>query len=249
MNQDHQDEGRAPRPARPFPFRLAAWAVILAAAAAGGIYLADRLVVARQRAQQRRIEELERRKSELEAFVRRLAYLERRAQVVILDRTEDAEGGPPTVRLRFVEVDAQGTPFGQEREFTLRGEEVYFDGLVIKFEDRYIEAGDALRGHAILLFRRVFTNKLQPDDGYPLDERGLRPEVYAAQAAPTPLERELWARFWEYANDPKAAQDKGVRTLHGQAVYIRPRKNMVYLLELRSTGELSIRPLVPAARP
>jgi hypothetical protein len=227
---------------RPHPLRAALRTALLVAAAAFGLYIADRLVLAPRREQQQRIEELERQKRALESVVQRLKHTDRRAQVVVLERTEDPQGGPPTVKLRFVEVDPQGTPMGKEREFILRGEEVYFEALVIKFEDRYVEQGEALRGKALLLFRRVFTNELKPDDGYPLDERGMAPEVYAAQEAPAAFERDLWARFWEYANDPAAARAKGVRALHGEALVVRPRKNMVYILELRQTGELTIRP-------
>jgi len=247
MSQPEMSSAGGARPPRPFPWRLAFWLALLVGAGAAGVYLADRLVLAPRREAQGRIEELERRKQELERVVARLKHTERRAQVWILDQTVPSEGGPPATKLRFVEMDAEGNPVGKEREFILTGEEVYFDSLVIKFDDPHIEAGEALRGKSLLLFRRVFTNKLQPDDGHPLDARGLAPEVYAAREGPTAFERELWGNFWEYANNPKAAAGKGIRALHGDAVSIRPRKNMVYVLELRATGEVTIRPAAAKA--
>jgi hypothetical protein len=50
----------------------------------------------------------------------------------------------------------------------------------------------------------------------------------------------LPARFWELANDPEAARQRGIRALHGEAVSTRLRKDRIYTITLRSTGELTI---------
>src|SRR5438309_1688316 len=103
-------------------------------------------------------------------------------------------------------------------------------------------AGEALKGKALLLFRRSFTDRRRPADGDVLDREGQMPQSYAAERAPTVFERELWARFWELANDPEEARRHGVRALHGEAVSTRLRKERVYTITLRSTGELTIQP-------
>jgi hypothetical protein len=237
-----------PRPsARGFPWRAALWTFVAAAGAAGGVYLADRLVLAPQREQARRLEELEKRRKELEGIVARLKHTVRRAQIVVLDQQTDAWGAPRTT-FRFTEIDAEGNPVGRSRDLTVAGEEVYFDALVIKFEDRYVEAGEALRGKSLLLFRRVFTNRMKPEDGLALDARGSAPEVYAAREAPSAFERELWRRFWELSENPAQARAQGVRVLQGEAVYRRFQKDRVYLIEQRATGEVSIS-LPSALRP
>ncbi len=100
----------------------------------------------------------------------------------------------------------------------------------------------SLKGKALLLFRRIFTDRRRPADGDVLDREGQMPQSYAAERAPTAFERELWARFWELANDPEAARQRGVRPLHGEAVSTRLRKDRTYTITLRSTGELTIRP-------
>src|SRR5437899_1761661 len=76
-----------------------------------------------------------------------------------------------------------------------------------------------------------------------LEREGQIPQSYAAERAPTAFERELWARFWELANDPGEAKKRGVRALHGEAVSTRLRKDRVYSITLRSTGELTIQPI------
>ena len=164
---------------------------------------------------------------------------ERRARLMVLDQGPGGDGQVRT-RVRFTELDSQGNAVGEPRELSLEGEEVYIDALVIKFEDSFVTAGDALKGKALLLFRRIFTDRRRPADGDVLDREGQMPQSYAAERAPTAFERELWARFWELANDPEEAQRRGVRALHGEAVSTRLRKDRVYTITLRSTGELAI---------
>src|SRR5207237_1069673 len=84
------------------------------------------------------------------------------------------------------------------------------DTLVVKFEDDFVTAGDALKGKALLLFRRIFSDRRRPAEGEVLDREGQIPQSYAAERAPTAFERELWARFWELANDPGEAKKRGV---------------------------------------
>ncbi len=222
--------------------------LLFVGAAAGGVYLVDQMVLAPGRALQRQVAErdaqirtLTERNQALEAAVRLLRYTERRARLVVLEQGPGPEGQVRT-RVRFTELDSQGGSVGESRELVLDGEEVYVDALVVKFEDTFVTAGDALKGKALLLFRRIFTDRRRPADGDVLDREGQMPQSYAAERAPTAFERELWARFWELANNPEEAQKRGVRALHGEAVSTRLRKDRDYTITLRSTGELTIQP-------
>jgi hypothetical protein len=228
--------------------RLPFWLLLLVGTGAGSIYVADQMILAPGRALQRQLAEREaqiraltERNEALEAAVRLLRYTERRAQLVVLDQTPGVDGHVRS-RVRFTELDPQGDPVGELRELWLDGDEVYVDALVIKFDDSFVTAGDALKGKALLLFRRIFTDRRRPADGDVLDREGQMPQSYAAERAPTAFERELWARFWELANDPEEARRRGVRALHGEAVSTRLRKDRVYTITLRSTGELTILP-------
>ena len=223
--------------------------LLFIAAGAGGLYLADRLVLAPGREYQRQLSErdaqiraLTERNQALEAAVRLLRHTERRARLVVLDQGPEPGGHMVRTRVRFTELDSQGDSVGEPRELSLDGDEIYVDALVIKFEDDFVTAGDALKGKALLLFRRIFSDRRRPAEGDVLDREGQMPQSYAAERAPTAFERELWARFWELANDPEEARRRGVRALHGEAVSTRLRKERVYTITLRSTGELTIQP-------
>jgi hypothetical protein len=228
--------------------RVFFWTLVVVAAGAGGVYLADQMVLAPSRALQRQLAEREaeiraltERNQALEAAIRLLRHTERRARLVVLDQGSTTDGVVRT-RVRFTELDAQGDPIGEPRELSLDGDEIYVDALVIKFEDTSVIAGDALKGKALLLFRRIFTDRRRPAEGEVLDREGQMPQSYAAERAPTAFERELWARFWELANDPEEAKRRGVRALHGEAVSTRLRRDRIYSITLRSTGELTIQP-------
>jgi len=222
------------------------WAVLLVGAGSGGIYVADRMVFAPSREMERRLAErdaqiraLTERAQALEAAVRLLRHTERRARIVVLDQGPGPEGHLVT-RIRFSELTSNGDAVGEPREFSVTGDEVYVDTLVIKFEDEFITAGDALKGRSLLLFRRIFGDRLRPVDAHVLDREGQMPQAYAAEKAPSAFERELWAQFWTLANDPAEAKRRGVRALHGEAVSTKLRKAGVYAVTFRSTGELTI---------
>jgi hypothetical protein len=223
-------------------------AALLVGAGAGGIYVADRVVFAPGREMERRLAErdaqirtLTERAQALEAAVRLLRHTERRARIVVLDQARGADGHLVT-RLRFSELNPGGEAVGEPREFTVTGDEVYVDALVVKFEDEFVTAGDALKGRSLLLFRRIFGDRHRPVEAYVLDREGQMPQAYAAEKAPSAFERDLWAQFWALANDPAEAKRRGVRALHGEAVSTKLRPNGVYAVTFRSTGELTIQP-------
>jgi hypothetical protein len=232
---------------RHFPIQSFVWSVVLVAVAAVSVYLAYELVVLPKRALQDQIRDqketivkLEQDKQRLEAYLKILKHIDRRARVEVLRQTKDQQGNLQTT-IRFTETSADGRPVTASRELTL-------DTLVIKFDDHFVEERDPLKGQALMLFRRIFSSTMRPENGFVIDRDGQPPEIYAERQAPTAFEQELWKRFWELANDEKLAKEHGVRAIHGDAPYMRLEPDRVYEVSLRSTGEVIISPgarLVP----
>jgi len=194
--------------------------------------------------QQQQIEELQAQVRELELALKLLKVDHRLARLSVQEQrpAPALKGGVETVVV-FQELDADGEPLGPEQPFTLVGKVAYIDALVIKFDDSYVEQGDALRGSSICFFRRLFGEYQQPNEGFPLDSVGTRPRSYGAgDDAPLPIESTLWQHFWDYANDPAAAARVGVRALHGEAPYVELRPGQTYRVELRASGGLTVRP-------
>src|ERR1035438_1861982 len=186
---------------RHFPIRSFVASVVLVAVAAASVYLSYELVVKPRRAlqdqiraQQGTILKLQQEKQRLEAYLKILKRIDRRARVEVLRQGNDQWGNLQTT-IRFTEVDDTGKPTNVSREMTLPGQEVYFDTLVIKFDDHFIEQGDPLKGGALMVFRRIFSSTMRPEDGLVIDKDGQVPQAYAERQATSEFEKDLWRRF------------------------------------------------------
>lgn len=166
-------------------------------------------------------------------------------------RIEVVEQGPhpdnpeqQVTTIRFQEVNEYGEPAGEGQLITVNGTKVYLETLVIKFEDEFVEGGDFLRGSSVCLFKRVFGEDQTPASGEPIDTQGVHPHPYATagDGEDDLFYAELWQNFWEYANDPEMAQDKGVRAFQGEAPFVQTKPGKVYRVELRASGGLTITP-------
>lgn len=180
---------------------------------------------------------------QLEAALSLLKIDHRIARLEVLDQRLDPDDSDRQLTtVRFAEIGPQGKVLGEAQEFTLLGTKAYVEASVIKFEDRYVEQGDVLRGTSIVLFRRLFGEQQQPREGFPLDAMGARPVAYERGSLMSDFEQRLWENFWDYANDPEKARRAGVRAAHDEAPSIELRPGKTYLIELRASDGLSIRP-------
>ena len=176
----------------------------------------------------------------LELALNLLKVDHRLAKLEVLSQGEGNDGEVRTV-LTFTELGPDGAALGEPQEITITGTTVYVETLVVKFLDSYVERGDALRGTSICLFKRIFGDDQRPNDGQAIDNAGEQPLVYGGDNLPAPLHEEIWDRFWDYANDTELANQLGVRAVHGEAPFIEARVGQTYVLELRSSGGLTIR--------
>lgn len=192
------------------------------------------------------VHELELSEAEVQALTAAMALLKVDRRVARLEvLAHEPDPADPTrlrTHLTFTELGADGRPIGPARELVVAGTRIYVEALVIKFEDDYVEEGDFLRGSSVCLFQRVFGEDQSPAAGVVLEPSGTLPAVYGGDELPAPFYRELWQRFWEYAEDPDAAADLGVRAMHGEAPFIESVPGRSYRVQLRSSDGLSITP-------
>ncbi len=59
--------------------------------------------------------------------------------------------------------------------------------------------------------------------------------------------RQVWTRFWSYANDPGQATAAGIRVAQGEAVHTRAVRGQVYKVTLSASHGLSLVPRLPGA--
>jgi hypothetical protein len=181
----------------------------------------------------------------LETSLHLLKTDQRLALLKVLELERDDQGNAVRSELEFVELTPNGLPLEPSKKFSLPGDVIYIDNWVVKFEDQFVEQADIERGTSLVLFRRVFSEQQTPNDGYPLDEVGMRPQAYARGGKLTDFEKKLWSDFWEFANNPKQASEMGIRAANGEAISIQVREGMTYQLQLRSSGGLSFQPIQP----
>jgi hypothetical protein len=176
------------------------------------------------------------------AALRLMKVDHRVARIDVLGQTGSAKAGDLVTRFSFAELDAQGQPIEKPRVFSVKGDMVYIDAQIVKYEDRLVESGDPLRSTSVYVFRRLFGEAQAPKDGFPLDPVGSAPARYRLEGKPSELEQQIWARFWEYANDPSLAGKAGVRAAHGEAPSIKLMPGKRYRVMLRSSAGLWIAP-------
>jgi cell division protein FtsB len=169
------------------------------------------------------------------------------AEVEVLDQVQGDER--PRTRFRFSELTSDGQPAGEPQVFTVDGDTIYIDAWVIKYADEHVEQGDPLRSTSVCLFRRIFGEHQQPSEGFALDKADARPAVYSQGSEMSDLERDIWANFWEYANDPQKAKQGGLRAAHGEAPSIRLEPGKRYRVDLRASAGLTIVPEEPESKP
>lgn len=176
-------------------------------------------------------------------LARQLLRLDHRiARIKVIRQGPAADGsGAIETEIVFSELDDQGNPIGEGEPMTIRGTRLYIDGLVIKFEDDYVEQGDQLRGTSICLFQRLFSDVVAPEDGIVIDANYPHPLPFQGDNLPDPLYHQLFERIWDYANDPEAAAKLGVRAIQGEAPSIEAREGKTYRVELRQSGGMTIR--------
>lgn len=201
--------------------------------------------------------EIENQAKEIERLDTALGLLKvdhRVARLAVTDQKTDEDGEVTTTTVQFAEVNNEGNPLEQPREFTIEGDVVYIDAWVAKFMDENVEQGVPLRSTSICLFRRLFGEQQRPADGYQLDAFGSRPIAYDRGSRVSELEEKIWDKFWDYANNPKKAEAEGLRALQGEAPSIRLMPGKQYEIFLRASDGLTIRavddvPIAPPAKP
>src|SRR3954463_14693215 len=151
-------------------YRLLVLAVLVAAGSVGYWYYHN------PQSPAVRIQKLEEDKRQLQQIVQRLTD-ERRVAEMIVTEQRKTDAGPTETTLLFVEQARDGSPL-PAKSFTVKGDEVWLAGLSVRFERGFVEQGDALRGHGIMLFTKLFGQDQTPAQGQPVDDPGKIPDIY-----------------------------------------------------------------------
>ncbi|HJN08377.1 MAG: hypothetical protein QGH33_01380 [Pirellulaceae bacterium] len=197
-----------------------------------------------------KVDEQEQEITRLDTSLRLLKVDHRVARLTVLDQSTNAENEVISL-VEFQELDENGEPLDEPKQFRILGDMVYVDTWVVKFDDKYVEEADIDRGTALVFFRRLFGEFQEPKDGFALDQAGQRPTAYARGSALSEFEKRIWDDFWNVANNEIKQAELGIRAIHGDAPSFKVTKGTSYRIELRATGELSFKaePTLPRTDP
>ncbi len=156
---------------------------------------------------------------------------------VISQRDED---GRLLTTIRFVETARDDkTKRILQKEYTIEGDVVHFDALIVTFGDKMVMDG---RARALYLWRRIYGEKTAPQDGYAIEEPGTEPKRYGGllQALPIQQQQLFWTEIWDLANNLDKLKEHGIKAIYGNAVYRKLQEGLIYVFKIKPTGELSI---------
>jgi hypothetical protein len=179
----------------------------------------------------------------------RLTVLEQREVPSLIPATpttgNEVGASRPNVitKIEFVDMDDEGKEIGKPKTFDIKGDMIYVDYLTVNFEDKYIASREINKETSIALFQRIFGEHQEPAKGFQLDTVGTQPTAYSRGSQMSKFEKDIWDDFWLIANDNKRAQELGIDAIQGKAVAIRAMPGKSYEIKLRSTGDITIRPI------
>jgi hypothetical protein len=153
---------------------------------------------------------------------------------VISRRNED---GRLLITIRFVETARDDkTKVILQKEYTVEGDVVHFDAVIVKFDDKLVADG---KSRALYLWRRVYGEKMAPGEGFLIEEPGAEPKRYSGllQTLPIPHQQLFWSSIWELANDPEKLHEYGIRAIYGSAVYQPLKEGLIYVFKISPTGQ------------
>jgi hypothetical protein len=150
----------------------------------------------------------------------------------------DPNGNVVSTTLKFVETardDELKTVL--EKQYTVAGDIVHFDVLIVKFGNRIVMDG---KKRSLYLWRRVYGEQMSPQQGYPIEEPGAEPQRYKDLLAQLPVKRRevFWSSIWELANDPYLLRQYDIEAIYGNVTYAKLKKGLVYIFRITATGQV-----------
>jgi len=152
--------------------------------------------------------------------------------------SQENKGGELFTTIKFVET-ARDNKLKTivEKEYTVQGDMVHFDALIVKFTGEMVLDGKA---KSLYLWRRIYGEKTAPEDGFAIEEQGGEPERYGEMLSKLHIkERELfWENIWSLANDSERLEGYGVTAIYGNVIYSRVKPGLIYVFKINSAGQV-----------
>ena len=175
----------------------------------------------------------------LHQVIARLSADSRIAEVVVTRNTYNEATSKIETTIKFLEYDSNQKPLAP-RYFTFRGNLIQFQTLVIRFDDKLVQAGDQVRGKSAYLFLRAFVLDNKDTQIFDLAKINEIPKGYKIPGVTSEFERKLWEEFWRYALDPKARERSRIKNAQIEAPGSVFLPGTIYTIRIEHDGGLRI---------
>ena len=175
----------------------------------------------------------------LRKIIERLHGETRRAEVLVTKSEFDEASKKIKTTIKFLEYDALGRPL-EPKYFTFQGNIIQFQSLVIRFNDKFVEAGDRLRGKSAAFFMKAFVLDGAKTQEFEITKVNEIPGGYRISGKENKFEEKLWREFWNYALDPKKRDRAGIKNAQIEAPGAIFLPGTIYTLKIEHGGGLRI---------
>jgi hypothetical protein len=156
----------------------------------------------------------------------------------VISQIIDGQGKVIMTDLKFVET-ARDNELDKilEKNYTIEGDIVHFDALIVKFGDRIVMNGQE---KSLYLWRRIYGENMSPGSGYPIEEPNKEPQRYNELLKQLSLkQREVfWENIWSLANDPQKLRKYDIEAIFGNVTYVKLKKGLLYIFRISATGQV-----------
>jgi hypothetical protein len=156
----------------------------------------------------------------------------------IISQQKDNKGNVISTTLKFVET-ARDNELEKvlEKEYTIEGDVVHFDALIVKFSDKLVMDG---KKRSLYIWRRIYGEKMTPEAGFSIEEFGAEPRRYADLLKELPVKKRevFWSSIWELATSPDKLAQYGITAIYGTVTYTQLKEGLIYIFRITPTGQL-----------
>jgi hypothetical protein len=156
----------------------------------------------------------------------------------VFSQTVDNQGKVLSTELKFVET-ARDNELDKilEKNYTIDGDIVHFDALIVKFGDKVVMNGQK---KSLYLWRRIYGENMAPGSGFPIEEAGKEPQRYSELLKELSLKQReaFWENIWSLANDPQKLRKYDIEAIFGNVTYVKLKKGLLYIFRISSTGQV-----------
>ncbi len=180
----------------------------------------------------------------LKEVVLRLQADSRIAEILVTNIYYDEAQNKTFTTIKFLEYDAKGNSL-KPRYFTLPGNIIQFQSLVIRFDDFFVKDNDPLKGKSAYLFWKVFVLDGVNTVSYDLTRVNEIPLGYKIEGLDNSFEEKLWREFWMFALDSEKAKNMGIKNAQIEAPGTMFIPGTIYTIRIEHDGgmRIDVRPL------